>query len=84
MLWIRIGFNADSSPDPAFEVKSDLDLLPNLVPRVLMNKICKILQLKKCNFFKNCLLFRTISQSLRILVHNTRQCVGYCIALSPV
>jgi hypothetical protein len=38
MLWIRIGFNADSSPDPAFEVKSDLDLLPNLVLRVLITK----------------------------------------------
>jgi hypothetical protein len=53
MLWIRIGFTADSDPYPAFEVKSDLDLLPNLVLRVLMNKFCKILQLEQISKITN-------------------------------
>jgi hypothetical protein len=108
-----IGFNTDSDPDPAFEVKSDLDLLPNLVLRVLTNIFCKILQMEQISNFliicpyasKNIPHFFTFiyfvgdfcppgygsnrpksnNQSMRIRIYNTRQeCVGHCIALSPV
>ncbi len=50
---ICIGFNAVSDPYPAFEVKSDLDPIPNLVLRVLMNIFCKILQLEKISKIAN-------------------------------
>jgi hypothetical protein len=41
MLWLRIGVNADSGPDPAFEVKAYRDLLPNLVLRVWITYFVK-------------------------------------------
>jgi hypothetical protein len=49
VLWIRIGFNADSNPDPAFKENAD---------PYFKTKNCNSLQLEKILiFFQNCNLF---------------------------